>query len=182
MPENPIQPVDRATVISITRLPRPGGPTVLDMLDWVSLLMDRLFQVPGTQVRFGLNSIFLLIPILGDIIPTMISVAILMIGLRHYRVPRIVAARMVFNSALDAALGWIPVFGDLFNMWFKADTRNVRLLMQYASGDAEHPPSTWQHWLFIVGMLAGLVVFLVLLVLGVTHLVGLLFGPSTPAE
>jgi len=70
MSENPLQPVDRATVLSFTRLPRrPEGPTVLDMLDGVSLLMDRLFQIPGTRMRFGLNSILMMIPVLGDSIP-----------------------------------------------------------------------------------------------------------------
>jgi len=46
-------------------------------------------------------------------------------GAEPLPVPRIVAARMVMNSLLDAGLGWIPVFGDLFDVYFKADTRNV---------------------------------------------------------
>ena len=181
MPENTVQPVDRATVLSVTRLPRRSeAPTVLDLLDWVSLLMDRLFQVPGTRVRFGLNTIFLLLPIIGDLIPALVSAAILTIGLRHYRVPRIIAARMVLNSALDAALGWIPILGDLFDLWFKADTRNVRLLMEYAGRDGEPPPSTWRHWFFVVGALVGLLLFLALVVLAGTYLVGLLVRATPP--
>src|SRR5947199_4961580 len=100
MSEKSLQPIDYAKVISVTRLPgRPdGSPTVLDMLDGLSRLMDRAFQLPGTNIRFGLNSILLLLPILGDLIPTLVSAAIVAIGLHHYRVPRIVAARMVLNS------------------------------------------------------------------------------------
>jgi hypothetical protein len=47
-------------------------------------------------------------------------------------VPRIVAARMMLNALLDISLGWIPLVGDVFDLYFKADTRNVRLLQQYA--------------------------------------------------
>jgi hypothetical protein len=177
MSEQSLQPVDRATVLSVTRLPRRlETPTVLDLLDFVSLVMDRLFQVPGTRARFGLNSIFLLLPILGDIIPTLVSAAILTVGLRHYRVPRIVAARMVLNAALDAALGWVPLLGDLFNLWFKVDTRNVRLLMQYAGQDAGPPASTWRHWLFVVGAGTVLLLILTLVVLGGVFLVRWLVG------
>jgi hypothetical protein len=175
MSENPLQPVDRAKVLWIRRLPHQSqGTTVLDLLDGLSLLMDRLFQIPGTRVRFGLNSIFLLLPVLGDVIPTLVSALILAIGLSHHRVPRIVAARMVFNTLLDAALGWIPIFGDLFDLWFKADTRNVRLLMEYASADARRSPSTWRHWLILLGALAGLLLILTLVVLGTIYLVHLL--------
>ncbi len=183
MSENPIQPVERATVLSFTRLPRrPQGPTVLEMLDGLSLLMDRLFQIPGTRMRFGLNSILMLIPILGDIIPTLVSAGILAVGLYHHRVPRIVAARMVLNSLLDASLGWIPVLGDLFDLWFKADTRNVRLLMAYAGQDVEQPPSTWRHWLIVLGALAGLLLILTLIVLGSIYFIRLLVGAWTPAS
>lgn len=174
MSENPLQPIERPTVISVKPVPRRPEGTVLDLLDWLSLVMDRLFEVPGTRLRFGLNSVLLLLPVLGDIIPTLISAAILAIGLSHYRVPRIVAARMVLNSLLDASLGWIPVFGDLFDLWFKADTRNVRLLMQYAGGNAEQPPSTWRHWLIVLGALAVLGLIVTLLVLGGFYLTGLI--------
>jgi hypothetical protein len=180
MPENTPPSVDHVTVCTVTRLPPKQPPPVLELLDWLSLVMDRAFQVPGTDVRFGLNSLLMLLPVLGDVIPTMVSVAILAVGLRHYRVPRIVAARMMLNSAVDASLGWIPVFGDLFDLWFKADTRNVRLLMQYAGQDAEHPPSTWRHWLFVLAAVAGLLVLVVLLVLGAIGLVRLIVqGAST---
>lgn len=144
-----------------------GGPSPdvkAATLDWISYVMDRLFEIPGTRLRFGLNSLFMLLPVLGDIIPTLVSVGILLIGLRSYRVPRIVAARMVLNSALDASLGWIPIFGDLFDLFFKADTRNVRLLQEYA-GVSEHPPrATWRHWLFVIAVLIGFLILIGLII------------------
>jgi hypothetical protein len=113
----------------------------------------------------------MLLPVLGDIIPSLISVVILLVGLNHYRVPRIVATRMVLNTFLDAALGWIPILGDLFDLFFKADTRNVRLLQQYAIPGQGKPPATWRHWVFVIVVLLAFGVLCVLIVLGMIALV-----------
>jgi hypothetical protein len=158
-----------------------SGKPPLEMLDGLSYVMDRMFQIPGTRMRAGLNTVFMLLPVLGDIIPSMVSVAILLIGLKHYRVPRIVAVRMAFNSLLDAALGWIPILGDLFDLFFKADTRNVRLLQQYAGQEAGPPHSTWPHWVFVIGVLLFFVLLSFLIVMGLMALVHwinhTMFGP-----
>src|SRR5262249_30503799 len=132
----------------------------LAMLDTLSFVMDRLFEIPGTKMRVGLNTLLLLLPVFGDGISSLVSALILAIGLSTFRVPRIVAARMRTNSLIDASVGWIPVVGDLFNLWFKADTRNVRLLIEYAGQTDGDQKSTWRHWVFVVGMA---IVFLLLL-------------------
>jgi hypothetical protein len=159
-----------------------SAPTPLESLDRISFVMDRLFEIPGTRLRLGLNTFLLLLPVLGDIIPSLVSVLILIIGLNHYRVPRIVAARMVLNTILDAALGWIPIVGDLFDLFFKADTRNVRLLQQYA-GPTQSTPSTWHHWLFVVlvllclgALFVGLVLGAFLLIRWLNHTINHMFG------
>ena len=164
MPDHPIirQPLQGEILDAPRQINSP-----VEFLELVSFLMDRCFVLPGTDVRFGLNAIFLLLPVLGDVIPGLISLGILAIGLHSYRVPRIVAARMVVNSLLDISIGWIPVVGDLFDVWFKADTRNVRLLQQYIGAGEEPAPSTWRHWLFVLAVIGGTVLVLVLLVLGV---------------
>src|SRR5208337_3548144 len=133
-------------------LTAPGQPPLV-LLDKLSFVMDRLFQIPGTRLRLGLNTILLVVAVLGDPIPNLVSVLILIVGLNHYRVPRIVAARMMLNTWLDAVLGWIPILGDLFDRFFKADTRNVRLLQEYAELGDGTPRTTWHHWVFVVGVL-----------------------------
>jgi hypothetical protein len=148
-----------------------SGQPPIALLDGLSLIMDRLFVFPGTRLRFGLNTILMLLPVLGDIIPTLVSVAILIIGLNHYSVPRIVAARMILNSFLDAALGWIPIVGDLFDLFFKADTRNVRLLQAYIGEETSKRRATWQHWVFVLGVLLLFGALFVLLVIGAIALV-----------
>jgi hypothetical protein len=149
----------------------PHPASTIELLDLVSYVMDRCVEIPGTNVRVGLNAVLLFLPLLGDIIPAMVSMGILIIGLNHYRVPRIVAARMVLNSLLDISIGWIPVVGDLFDVWFKADTRNVRLLQEYAGWGGPPPRATWQHWLFVVGVTVLAVAIVVLLVLAAGALI-----------
>src|SRR5258708_5154432 len=80
----------------VYHFPWTGQPPLV-LLDRLSFVMDRLFAIPGTRLRLGLNTILLLVPGLGDIIPSLAGVLILIVGLNHYRVPRIVAARMMLN-------------------------------------------------------------------------------------
>jgi hypothetical protein len=148
------------------------GPAAL--LDLVSFIMDRLVPVPGTRLRVGLNSLALLLPFLGDVITSLVSVVILVVGLASYRVPRIVAVRMVLNTLLDTSLGWIPIIGDLFDLFFKADTRNVRLLQEYLGHGARPPRPTWRHWAFVLALLAVFVAVLALIVVGLVALVHLI--------
>jgi len=172
--------------------PPPGQPPlspqqpVLAMLDLMSFIMDRMFELPGGKGRVGLNTLLLLLPVVGDAVSSAVSVAILTIGLSVFRVPRIVAARMMLNSLIDAGIGWIPVVGTVFNLWFKADTRNVRLLMEYAGRGDGDQPSTLKHWLWVIGMGLGFVLLLTLLILGVwwfvyTAVHGFQGAPPAPA-
>ena len=149
---------------------QPQQPALV-LLDLLSFVMDRLFEVPGTKVRFGLNTLLLLLPIAGDAFSSAVSMFILTVGLSVIRVPRIVAARMMTNSLIDASVGWVPVFGDLFNLWFKADTRNVRLLMEYAGRADDGRTPAWKHWLYVVGMALAFLLVLSGVVVGAIWLV-----------
>jgi hypothetical protein len=144
----------------------------LDLTRWLSYLMDRCFELPGTRVRFGLNSLLLLLlPGLGNVLAPMLGAYILAIAFNNYRVPRIVAARMVVNTLLDGTLSALPIVGLFWNVWFKADTRNVRLLEQYVSPGAEPPPATWRHWAYVIGVLTLCVALLALIVVGAVILI-----------
>jgi hypothetical protein len=142
---------------------RRDQTSLLANLDKVSYLMDRLIAVPGTDLRVGLNTLLLVLPVAGDGIASLVSFGILALGLSNHRVPRIVATRMVLNSLLDASVGWIPVVGDLFDLFFKADTRNVRLLMEYAGPNRDHARTTAHHWAAVLGLAGVFVMVLALL-------------------
>jgi Domain of unknown function (DUF4112) len=97
----------------------------LERLAW---LMDRAFHIPGTRIRVGLDAILGLVPIGGDLLTGLVQAGLVLVALRHYKVPRTVAARMAANVLIDIAVGAIPLLGDLFDIGFKANTRNVQLL------------------------------------------------------
>jgi hypothetical protein len=170
----------RGTVVDAPPGRAAGQPPVLALLDFVSFVMDRAVEIPGTKVRVGLNTLLLLFPVIGDVFTSAVSLGILSIGLSNVRVPRIVAARMTLNALIDASVGWVPVLGDLFNLWFKADTRNVRLLQEYAGRSAVDQPSTLRHWAVVVGMGVALVLVLGLLVLAVYGLISAFAPPPPP--
>lgn len=99
----------------------------LERLAW---LMDRAIPIPGTKLRVGLDAILGLIPGVGDSLTGVIQTALVLTTLANYRVPKAVAARMATNVVVDNLVGLIPGLGDLFDMGFKANTRNMALLRE----------------------------------------------------
>jgi len=103
------------------------SPTVVRLAD----LMEQRYRVPGTDFRFGLDALIGLVPGIGDFIGMMIGLAVLFEALR-LRAPWLVVGRMVVNLWIDAMVGAIPVVGDVWDFWFKANRRNLLLLKEYA--------------------------------------------------
>ena len=110
--------------------PRHDDP-IANLLDQVAWLMDRAFTVPGTKVRVGLDGLLGLLPLGGDVLTGLVQAGLVLIALGRYRVPPAVAARMMANVLLDVGVGAIPLLGDLFDVAFKANTRNMALLEPY---------------------------------------------------
>jgi C4-dicarboxylate transporter len=102
----------------------------LDRLDSLSRLLDIAFTVPGTNIRFGAEAIMRLVPGIGDAAASALSCLILYEAHR-LGVPRRVMIRMAGNVAIEAAAGAVPVIGDLFDVAFRANRRNVRILREY---------------------------------------------------
>jgi len=93
----------------------------------VAVLMDGIARIPGTRFRLGLNSLIGLPPGAGDVMLTAISLWIVWEGSR-LGLPRGKIARMVGNVAVEAALGSVPVLGDVFDMVWKANLRNLAII------------------------------------------------------
>lgn len=102
----------------------------LEQVRWLAGLMDDRYVVPGTRVRFGWDSILGLFPGLGDALTSIISLLIVHHAWQTGASP-FTLARMVANVAADFLLGSIPFVGDLFDVAFKANRRNARLLEQH---------------------------------------------------
>ena len=133
----------------------PPGLEGLERLAW---LMDRAFKIPGTPIRVGLDAIIGLLPVGGDFITGLIQAGIVVVAMVRYRVPKPIAARMAANVLLDVAIGSIPLVGDVFDAFFKANTKNLRLLTQVAEQRMQNKQiPTAPSVLYLVGI--GLAIF-----------------------
>ena len=101
-------------------------------LDYIATLLDDMFRVPGTQIRFGLDFLIGWIPVVGDSVAGFASLVIVFAAWRR-GAHLITLARMITNVVLEAAVGSVPVIGDVFHVVWKANRRNYRLLMRERS-------------------------------------------------
>jgi hypothetical protein len=99
-------------------------------LQMVAKLMDSQFVIPGTNIRFGLDALIGLIPGVGDLATFGVSGFMLVIMAQN-GASGMVLARMILNVLIDVIIGSIPLLGDLFDIGFKANTKNVRLMQEY---------------------------------------------------
>jgi uncharacterized protein DUF4112 len=102
----------------------------LARLDALAKLLDIAFIVPGTNIRYGIDGIINLIPVVGDIITTAISLWLVREA-RALGAPWHVTARMLANVAVQGVAGIVPVAGDAFDVMFRANVRNVRMLQRW---------------------------------------------------
>jgi hypothetical protein len=101
--------------------------------------LDNSIYIPLINYRIGLDAVIGLIPGLGDVAGLILSSFIVVQALR-LRAPRTVLLRMILNMVMEALIGLIPIFGDLFDATFKANARNVRLLRQAMEQPGYTPP------------------------------------------
>lgn len=104
--------------------------TELRYLDFLAKMMDSQFSIPGTNIRFGLDALIGLIPGAGDFATFLVSGFMVFILARN-GASGAVMARMALNIVLDAIIGSIPVIGDMFDIAFKANDRNMKLMHQH---------------------------------------------------
>jgi hypothetical protein len=93
----------------------------------VAWLLDEAFRIPGTRQRFGLDALIGLIPGVGDTLGALLSTYIIVEAARRGASVWTVT-RMLGNVAFETLIGAIPIVGDLFDVVFKANMRNLALL------------------------------------------------------
>ena len=99
----------------------------LARIDALSRLLDTAFVIPGTSIRFGIDALIGLVPGIGDAITTVMALYIVSEA-RALGAPRLLIARMLANVALDGLVGAVPLAGDVFDVAFRANRRNMALL------------------------------------------------------
>jgi uncharacterized protein DUF4112 len=107
--------------------------SALARLDALSRLLDVAFAIPGTNVRFGIEAILRLVPGVGDVAASALS-CYLLYEAHRLGVPSRIFARMLTNVVIEGVVGAVPLLGDAFDVAFRANRRNVRLLRDYFDG------------------------------------------------
>lgn len=125
-------------------------------------VLDEAVRIPGTNIRIGLDALLGLLPVGGDVAGGLFSGLIILQAARS-GAPTPVLGRMLGNVVIDVVLGTIPLIGDVFDVAWRANTRNVRLLESWR----ERPASTKRaSALAVGGILLGLMVLIGLAVWG----------------
>jgi hypothetical protein len=112
---------------------RATGPSQADSIARVTAVakfLDSAFVIPGTNRRFGMDAVIGLVPGIGDLLSALLASYIIWEA-RQLGLPRWKIARMVANVAFDTALGAVPFAGDVFDVFFKANQRNVRIIQDH---------------------------------------------------
>ena len=102
----------------------------LERIGMLANLLDTAFILPGTDVRFGVESLLRLLPGAGDVLASALS-CYLLYEARQLGVPRLLLARMAGNVIIEAIFGAVPIAGDAFDIFFRANRRNVALLREH---------------------------------------------------
>lgn len=96
----------------------------------LSNLMDKAFPLPGTKIRFGVDSIVGLIPVVGDTLTISVSGYIYSFAKRA-GVPWYKRMQMLWNIFIDWLIGLIPLAGDIFDVGYKANSKNVGIILTH---------------------------------------------------
>ncbi|MDR6819189.1 hypothetical protein J2X76_004371 [Neorhizobium sp. 2083] len=102
----------------------------LRRLSGIARLMDTAIGIPGTRIRFGADSVFGLIPLVGDAGGALVGLYIVNEA-RRLGVPPAKLTRMLGNIAADSIVGSVPLAGDVFDLFFKSHRRNVQMILDH---------------------------------------------------
>jgi hypothetical protein len=122
---------------------------------------DSLFEIPGIRLRFGIDALLGLLPGVGDTASALASVYILQAASKH-GVPRVTLARMTLNIGIDLLVGAIPIVGDLFDVYWKANRKNVELLRRHFEATPMTERSVKRSDSLFVGGMIALIAFILL--------------------
>lgn len=125
----------RETVVSDRHEPK------LKRLRSLSRLLDDAVRIPWTQYRVGLDPLIGLIPGGGDLVAGILS-AYIIVEAARMGIPKEKLGRMGGNVLLEIGVGAVPLLGDLFDVTWKANARNVALLEEHLTVDADSKGSS----------------------------------------
>jgi hypothetical protein len=114
----------------IERLERAEVEAAIARITTIARLMDSMFAIPGTRIRLGADAIIGLVPVVGDVISQVVA-GYLIWEAKQLGVSKLTLWRMVGNTLIDTAVGAVPLVGDAFDVAFRANMKNLRLLQRH---------------------------------------------------
>ncbi len=133
----PIRPEKIRAQKMAFEMPTGNDPvSVRKRIEAMEQLLERSFTIPGVNYPIGLDSIVGLIPVVGDLVTAAMG-AYLVWEAKNLGLPKWKLWRMAGNIAFDTALGAIPVAGDAFDLLFRSNTRNLKIVKKHL--DKHHP-------------------------------------------
>lgn len=106
-------------------------------LESLAELLDSRWRIPGTSVRLGIDALAGLLPGVGDAATGVVSAWIVLQAMRH-GAGRGLVSRMVGNVLIDTVVGSIPILGSVFDVFFRANNRNIKLLRSHLEKTGEN--------------------------------------------
>ena len=127
-----LKPGDMEPNVRIVYDPKKGesAPPELQSFQRMANLLDSKFEIPGTGIRFGLDPLLSLMPVLGDLITLVIS-SMLIYTMHNHGASRKVVVKMMLNAGLDTIIGAVPLVGTIFDVFYRSNERNVKLLKEH---------------------------------------------------
>jgi hypothetical protein len=119
-----------ATAAPRIERPAPDFAKELDEVRRLAKLLDTRWKIPGIGVRFGIDPVLGLIPGAGDLVAGAISTYVI-VKAHRLGAPKSTLVRMAGNVAVDTVVGSVPILGSVFDLFYKASTRNLRLLQTH---------------------------------------------------
>ncbi|HEV8363359.1 MAG TPA: DUF4112 domain-containing protein [Gemmatimonadaceae bacterium] len=118
----------------MSEIPRNQGHLSRDLerARGLAQLLDSAIRIPVIGVRIGMDALLGLVPGGGDAVGALLGAYPIVLAVRH-RLPHAVVVRLLGNIAVDAIFGSVPIIGDLFDIGFKSNLRNQRLIERYAA-------------------------------------------------
>jgi hypothetical protein len=122
-------------------------------MQWVenaTRLLDTRFRIPGTNIRFGADFLMGLVPGAGDLLSMMFSGMLIATMAKNGASGKLVA-RMLVNVLLDTIVGAVPILGNVFDLFYKANRRNFILMKEHYQ-EGKHTGSAWPIMIAVIGI------------------------------
>jgi hypothetical protein len=151
--------------MNIVEIKESKNVNLTGSLKWVeriAYLLDDKFKIPGTNFRFGLDPVINLIPFAGDFSGFIVAAALVCVMAKQ-GVSRKVLILMVLNVILDAIIGAIPLVGNVFDFYYKSNSRNIKLLKEHYQEGKHQGSGTGVLVIVFLVLFIFLVLFLFLL-------------------